>query len=510
MDAIRFEDFLSLRPFLEQLQEGFLVFDPHRKVKFSSRLVRQLVGQRALKSTAEQILGDVPFKDLCAPVLSGEAQWIQWREISLPLEDESHLDVAACSVAVAFGQDQRGVMMVLLDISSEVAMHKKYKNLLEKQRQINRGLRQEIATQLRQHEDDIAQFTEILQLAPAIFATFINEAKTAVSDAEKLLQDDMNGDSILTSFRSIHTLKGNARSLGLHLIGGRAHTVEELLEKIRASGTPFGENREALAEILEDLRRAIDRALSIRELLGEATAHSSRSSLDADFIESMIRLEELLKKATGSVAQDHEAQELLQQANEVMTGLARTQLQPLYDYLRLMVGTIVKETDSLHPIVETDGGQIEIPLSVYKALTIALPHLIRNAIIHGIETGADRVAQGKSAAGRIRIVARQTESELEVRVLDDGRGLDLERIRQQAIRQGLVIPSSAQDLANLVFQPALSTAESVNMDAGRGVGTSASEAAVKAVGGDVQARIREEGGTEFLISIPCSPTTRSP
>ncbi len=113
------------------------------------------------------------------------------------------------------------------------------------------------------------------------------------------------------------------------------------------------------------------------------------------------------------------------------------------------------------------GGETEIDRSLVEALSDPLTHLIRNSLDHGIETVEQRIASGKPATGRVSISAQQRGGKIVIEVADDGRGLDLDRIRQVA--QAAPETTDAE-LINFIFQPGFSTRQSVSELSGRGVG----------------------------------------
>jgi two-component system chemotaxis sensor kinase CheA len=113
------------------------------------------------------------------------------------------------------------------------------------------------------------------------------------------------------------------------------------------------------------------------------------------------------------------------------------------------------------------GGETEIDRSLVEALSDPLTHLIRNCLDHGIETVEQRLASGKAATGRVSISAQQRGGKIVIEVSDDGRGLDLDRIRQVA--QAAPETTDAE-LINFIFQPGFSTRQSVSELSGRGVG----------------------------------------
>jgi two-component system chemotaxis sensor kinase CheA len=132
------------------------------------------------------------------------------------------------------------------------------------------------------------------------------------------------------------------------------------------------------------------------------------------------------------------------------------------------------------------GGETEIDRSLVEAVSDPLTHLIRNSLDHGIETVEDRIARGKPAAGRVSISAQQRGGKIVIEVSDDGRGLDLDRIRQVA--QAAPETTDAE-LINFIFQPGFSTRKSVSELSGRGVGLDV-----------VATRVKENLRGEVLIS----------
>ncbi len=499
--AIVYQDLQRLRPVLDQLQEACVVVAPDGRVRWGNAQARRLLGGRRLqRGRAVDLLGEV-CAELCHFEDSG-GRALLWREIQIPAAN-GPLEVSVASLPIAFEDDQLGALLMLLDISVELALHRKYKQLLEEQRQVNRRLQREIAQELRAHEDDINQFSEILQLAPAIFSSFISEAHEAVAAVEALLNTAASSRSVQLAQRAMHTLKGNARSLGLNLIGGRAHAVEDLLRELTTSATAANaEVNEALGELAADLNRAVERAITIRQHLGELTAQSASSGAELQLYEVVSKVEVLVGEALADLAEEHPAYGRLAQARDIIAQDGHIPLQQLFDYLRMVIGRMGQEAPGGVPIIEMDDGGISVSPAVYGALAAALPHLLRNALVHGLESSDERRARGKAPVGTLRVIAVTADDTLWVRVCDDGRGLDLERLCTIAERNGLAAPQTPRDYAELLFLPGVSTASAVTLDAGRGVGTSASKSAVEAVGGDIELRLLEGGGTEFLLTLP--------
>lgn len=156
------------------------------------------------------------------------------------------------------------------------------------------------------------------------------------------------------------------------------------------------------------------------------------------------------------------------------------------------------------------GAAVEVDRSLLDRLAGPLEHVLRNAVVHGIELPAEREAIGKPRAGRITLGVLLSAAELRLELADDGRGLDLDRIRERASAIGLLAASEAPQaaaLSDLIFQPGFSTASEVTALAGRGIGLDAVRAELQALGGRIAVDSRGGQGCRFTISVPLSLAT---
>lgn len=156
--------------------------------------------------------------------------------------------------------------------------------------------------------------------------------------------------------------------------------------------------------------------------------------------------------------------------------------------------------------LDIQGETTELDRSIVNQIGDPLVHLIRNSIDHGIEPKDERIAKGKPAVGRIRMSARHEGSHILIEISDDGRGLDLERIRQKAEERGL-LPHGTKELSmaeavNLLFHPGFSTAETVTDLSGRGVGLDAVKATVESLSGSIEVDSEPGVFTRTTIKLP--------
>jgi two-component system chemotaxis sensor kinase CheA len=154
---------------------------------------------------------------------------------------------------------------------------------------------------------------------------------------------------------------------------------------------------------------------------------------------------------------------------------------------------------------DMEGEEIELDRSILDDIGEPLVHLIRNAADHGIEGPADRVAAGKSAEGRILISAARERNTVAIRVADDGRGIDREKILAKARQEGAAPETDALSddlLIRVLARPGFSTARQVSGVSGRGVGVDVAMTRVRALGGTLEVRTELGKGTTFLIRVP--------
>lgn len=153
----------------------------------------------------------------------------------------------------------------------------------------------------------------------------------------------------------------------------------------------------------------------------------------------------------------------------------------------------------------TEGEETELDKTVVERLTDPLMHIIRNAVDHGLEPAADRVAMGKPAEGQVRLSARYSGAEVLIALSDDGRGLNHEAILRRAVERGLI--SDPADIAEdeipmLILEPGFSTAEEVTELSGRGVGMDVVRRTIEALRGSLEVESEPGHGTTITLRLP--------
>jgi chemosensory pili system protein ChpA (sensor histidine kinase/response regulator) len=286
--------------------------------------------------------------------------------------------------------------------------------------------------------------------------------------------------------------------------------------------------RRALGELSESVSRM---RAQIREIeissegqmqsrLKEQEAHGT--SFDPLEFDRFTRMQELTRFLAESLSDvitlqqglqkniDETELAILHQARlnrELQQGLMGVRLVPLANLADRFYRVVRQTAKELNKKVnlEMKGVRVELDRSVLEKITAPFEHLLRNAVAHGIEPPQERAARGKEEIGEIVIDAVQRGNEVVLSVNDDGGGLDFPRIREQALRAGLIAADAAltdAQAAQFIFLPGFSTASEITQIAGRGVGMDVVRSEITSLGGRVELSSVAGGGTTFSITLP--------
>jgi chemosensory pili system protein ChpA (sensor histidine kinase/response regulator) len=195
------------------------------------------------------------------------------------------------------------------------------------------------------------------------------------------------------------------------------------------------------------------------------------------------------------------------QTRELQRDLLRTRMLEFEGISERLYGVVRQASKDAGKQVRLDirGGNMEIDRGVLDRMAPAFEHILRNSVAHGVEDAKKREAAGKPPVGTITISLNQEGNDVSITFADDGGGLNLPRIREKALAQGLVAPGqtlSDADAANIIFMPGFSTAASVTELAGRGIGMDVVRAEVQALGGRIETTTTMGQGTSFKLVLP--------
>jgi two-component system chemotaxis sensor kinase CheA len=359
-----------------------------------------------------------------------------------------------------------------------------------------------------------------------------------------------------TIFRFVHTVKGNCGFFDFPRLEALSHAAEDALADVRAG------RREADTRLVNTVLAALDRieAMTLQIERGDAIGSGGDEDLIAQFAATSDDDIGVLKAkagpmpgeptATVAVAEQRTIRLPVELIDQVMSGvsemvLARNDLaRRLHDmggqsgleapFGRLsgllsevrdaitrtrmrriegLFGTFPRLVRDLSAelgkqvLVEVESGEVELDREMIELIRDPLLHIIRNAIDHGIEPPADRLAAGKHEAGMLTVSARQSGNTIMIGIMDDGRGIDCDALVTKAVEAGIVEPAKAADLSRaakieLIFEPGLSTAHRVTAISGRGVGMDVVRSNIEKFGGTLEIDTSLGTGTRFLISVP--------
>ena len=192
---------------------------------------------------------------------------------------------------------------------------------------------------------------------------------------------------------------------------------------------------------------------------------------------------------------------------ELQNGLMRTRMVSLQRHVQRLARIVrqaAADSDKQAELV-VEGAAGELDRQVLEHMLPPFEHLLRNAVVHGIEAPAVRLQQGKPAAGQIHLNLQREGAEVIVEIRDDGAGMDLAAIRSKGLSLGLISGDqvlSDEDVMQLVLEPGFSTAQSVTQQAGRGVGMDVVATEIKKLGGALHMDSKPGQGTRFTIRLP--------
>lgn len=157
--------------------------------------------------------------------------------------------------------------------------------------------------------------------------------------------------------------------------------------------------------------------------------------------------------------------------------------------------------------LRVDGSEVEVDREMVEALRDPLTHILRNAADHGIESADERRAAGKDPMGHIRISARQSGNQIVIEIVDDGRGINVDKLGVRAIAANVTTIGEWQKMSvrsklNTIFTPGLSTADSVTSISGRGVGMDVVRNNLQAIGGTIELENHEGHGLKITLRLP--------
>lgn len=372
-------------------------------------------------------------------------------------------------------------------------------------------------------------------LYEGLLADFVFDARERLDSVEQsllrlsLVSAAEQTELLETCRRELHTLKGNAGMMGFKELQELAHELENEFEDLKQDHSLVS----VLLQGIDRYRNVIEARMRVQAAAPQAGETAKRTLTEAELAEGSIRVpfsalnklvdllaemvvfqNQLRDAITKGPEQNSSAQAWSSvSAAEESLGKTLAQLQNSVLQLRMVplgnlfgqLGRIVhdeSENAGKQVSFESAGGDTPVDKALLEIASEALGHLVRNAVIHGIEPAAQRAARGKPAAGHIHVSASREGNEVQIEVADDGGGIDREALLQAAARQG--ITADREHAERLLFVSGLSTRETADLSAGRGIGLSAVADSVRNMNGRIEVQSSEGQGTVFRLCFPLS------
>jgi two-component system chemotaxis sensor kinase CheA len=293
-----------------------------------------------------------------------------------------------------------------------------------------------------------------------------------------------------------------------------AQTIEAIAAKQEKLGTLLVKEH-AVPE--DRIRSALAEQKHVREAAQGAAAAAASVRVPAERLDSLMdQVGELViaqarLKQVVAASDDAQVKAIAEEMERLSNGLRDTTMSirtvpigTLFDRFRRLVRDLSRELGK-EVRLTTSGEETELDKTVIERLNDPLVHIIRNSLDHGIGDTAQRIAAGKPAQGQIHLSASHSGAQVLVRVRDDGRGLNVERIRAKAEERGLIAPGaslSTHELYQLIFAAGFSTASEVTAVSGRGVGMDVVKRAIESLRGSVEIDSVPGQGTEITLKLP--------
>jgi len=363
------------------------------------------------------------------------------------------------------------VLVTVLDITEQVKLEK----ALNESRKNN--------------ESQLEMLTSLLHTHPSLLKEFIANSYECFNSINNILRlpaktSQAVREKVALIFKEIHNFKGEAASLKLEYFENHAHAIEDSLDQLRQKRDLSGNDYLGLTVQLENLINYTQQVEQLTEKLGQF---------------AMVKNTE-----PTNIHAAHTTQ-----APNIAT--ATSQIHPSHhDWgnLQELVQNVAARNGKLVKLVTSGLHEVALASEYQQRIKEICIQLLRNAVVHGIESPTDRELSEKPLQGRIDVrLAKISESEMELTVMDDGQGLDYDGIREKAIQSQRWSPDLIESWGNkqllgLIFNDGFSTAKDISKDAGRGVGMDLVMGHVLQHRGKITVSSRRGRHCRFVITLP--------
>jgi HAMP domain-containing protein/HPt (histidine-containing phosphotransfer) domain-containing protein len=459
----------SLRDLFDHMRQAIVAFGPSGSIEGEvSKQAARLFGENLSGMRVRDVLyRGVPDRDIDAQAFD------EWANVAFRVRPSEWPEFAALAPSEVLlsrqGEEPTPVELEFRPVTKNGKVVRVMVLATDVSEQ--RALQRTVQSQEEEHARQMAAMRRLVAGGPQVFVMFVESARQRISRCLEIVgavpRMLLSGE-IDELFRHVHTLKGEASAFDLRDLQSQSAKLEEELDELRSeargegfatTGSVHGRLTVHFAHATEALERGCE--------VFVAASPTGRVALD----QVTVQRSDLLELITHL---GHRTDVL----GQIATRLAS---RPFGESTANLVDLVPTWADKegKRARLQVEGKETRVPAHVARILGGALTHLIRNSIVHGIEIPNARQGQGKSPNGLIRVVAAEGEGGPIFTVEDDGQGLDLSSIAQQAIAIGETV--GTRPIEQLAFLPGLSTARMGDL-AGRGVGLHAVKSEMESVG----------------------------
>ena len=379
-------------------------------------------------------------------------------------------------------------------------------------------LEQRLEKERSQNDMQIEMLTTILNVNPKIINEFISNTKAHINKMNNILKNPGSSQFELEGklkaiYREMHSLKGEASALKLHSFTKIASDAEDKLDALQNQGKLSGNNFLPLAVHLDDLLSLSNTIETLGERINQASPKSANASKNTDTIKSAVPLAAPASDIEKSnIAINESAPIHNSSMNSPIVGgndidLNDESSDDQLSFYRDFAKDIAARQGKQVQLNSQTLAQAAIPTHLKNVVKEISIQLLRNAVVHGIETPETRESANKPAVGTIDLEVQGDSRDLIITLQDDGQGIDYDSIRQKLITKGLFSAEAAAqlnqgELLKQLFASGFSTKDHADEDGGRGVGLDIIKAQVKEYDGKLNVNSELGQMTRFTITLP--------
>jgi two-component system chemotaxis sensor kinase CheA len=395
---------------------------------------------------------------------------------------------------------------------------------------------------------------------PELRKEYLDDANVHLNAFDNALlfleKNGLSKEVILSTQGSLHTLKGNTGMMGFDSLKTYIHLVEEVLKRVNDNRLELGNAMDVLFDSANIIRNALqgiakeasynpdltESILSLEKRLEGECAAFQKEAVDlisylgtkTDTIKvNFNRLDDLLnlvgelvifktrlnqieidiRETINNKSLSKELDEGLELMGNTISGLQegimRARMLPVrhvFNKFPRMVRDL-SESQGKYINLVFEGKDTELDKTVIDEIEEPLLHIIRNAIDHGIEAPKERIEKGKARHGTIKLSASQESNYVNIKVEDDGKGIDYDHVRESAVQKGLIKAEDTFDkesILSLIFSAGFSTNPEATDISGRGIGLDIVNKNIAKLNGQIMVKSTIEKGTAFTIKLPLS------